>query len=125
MDSKHIFYLEDDTDLAEVVLTGLKFSGFSAEWFSSGTSAREALRRKTPAFDAMLLDHNVGGLTGLEIASEARLLGFAGPILLLSGDTNSGARPEEERAITARLNKPLSLSELITCLNRHLHPDVG
>lgn len=82
-----ILYLEDDLELSMVVRQGLELDGYQIVWVPDGDQAAKLLKVQAAEFDLLLLDQNVGGCCGIDCAAVARATGFAGPILLMSGQT--------------------------------------
>jgi signal transduction histidine kinase len=63
----------DDNDHARTVLSGmLRNLDFDAEQVSSGKAALEVLSQQASSFDAVLLDWQMPGMSGLETAREVR-----------------------------------------------------
>jgi two-component system copper resistance phosphate regulon response regulator CusR len=77
-----ILLLEDDPKIAEHLEGGLQREGFDVEVFSHGG---EALARALEvAFDVLVLDILVPGLSGLDLLNELRGRGINHPVLFLS-----------------------------------------
>ena len=117
-----ILYLEDDTDLAEVVRHGLELFGFEVVWFGSGTEALQKICETREDFDLLLLDHNLTDMNGRQVAAKARSCGRTMPIVLLSGDTSPAESDPPDEAVNLHLHKPLGLTELVKALTPLLSP---
>ena len=107
-----ILIVEDELDIANVVLDYLRHSGFDAEHVADGKAALEKLLGPSPP-DLTILDVMLPGVDGLEVLSQARRVGDA-PIILLT------ARVEEvDRLIGLELGaddyicKPFSPREVV------------
>jgi len=62
---------------------------YELDWSSSYEEALPALEKNR--YQACLLDYHLGKRNGLELVSEARFLGFKGPIIMLTGDDDRWA----------------------------------
>ena len=107
-----ILIVEDELDIANVVLDYLRHSGFDAEHVADGKAALEKLLGPSPP-DLTILDVMLPGVDGLEVLRQARRVGDA-PIILLT------ARVEEvDRLIGLELGaddyicKPFSPREVV------------
>ena len=76
-----ILIVEDELDIANVVLDYLRHSGFDAEHVADGKAALEKLLGPSPP-DLTILDVMLPGVDGLEVLRQARRVGDA-PIILL------------------------------------------
>jgi DNA-binding response OmpR family regulator len=109
-----ILVVEDDTDIASLIVHYLTPAGHESEVVANGSEALAAARRRTP--DLVILDRMLPGLDGLEICRALRAdpdLG-AVPILMLT------ARAEETDRIAGfetgaddYVTKPFSPKELV------------
>ena len=107
-----ILIVEDELDIANVVIDYLRHSGFDAEHVADGKAALEKLLGPSPP-DLTILDVMLPGVDGLEVLRQARRVGDA-PIILLT------ARVEEvDRLIGLELGaddyicKPFSPREVV------------
>ena len=107
-----ILIVEDEIDIANVVLDYLRHAGFHAEHVADGHQALEHLLGPNPP-DLTVLDVMLPGVDGLEVLRQARRVGDA-PIILLT------ARVEEvDRLIGLELGaddyicKPFSPREVV------------
>jgi DNA-binding response OmpR family regulator len=109
-----VLVVEDDTDIASLIVHYLKPAGYDAEVVDNGSDVLAAARRQPP--DLVILDRMLPGLDGLEICRALRadpaLSGV--PILMLT------ARAEEtdrlagfETGADDYVTKPFSPKELV------------
>jgi DNA-binding response OmpR family regulator len=110
-----ILLAEDDIELAGVVKDWLTREFHVVEWVDDGKDALESL--KYYEYDVVVLDWNLPGVTGVEIAKQFRARGGTTPILMLTGRTmvkekeegfDTGAddyltKPFDPRELSARL----------------------
>jgi two-component system, OmpR family, response regulator len=108
----HVLLIEDDTEAARFLVTGLRESGFSVDHAADG---REGLARAAAGqFDVIVTDRMLPGLDGLAIIEELRGKGIATPVLVLSA---LGSVDDRVRGLKAGgddyLTKPFALAELL------------
>lgn len=65
MERKKILVVDDERDLCEIMLFNLTAAGYEAE---AAHSAEEAMQRDLPAFDLLLLDVMMPGMSGFDMA---------------------------------------------------------
>jgi PAS domain S-box-containing protein len=120
--SGQVILLVDDEEallrLGEEVLAEL---GYEPVGFSSSEAAWEALQAAPERFDAVISDHTMPGLTGLELA--ARIAGAHPrlPVILCSGfSTPALEREAAAIGVKAVLRKPVRTADLATALAQAL-----
>jgi two-component system OmpR family response regulator len=104
--------IEDDTMIADGVLTALRREGYSADWLRDGQIASDTL--KSFRFDIVLLDLGLPRRDGLDLLREFRARDDATPVIVLT------ARDEVRQRVAGLdagaddyLVKPFDLDELI------------
>lgn len=107
-----ILIVEDDTILGSSLKRAFEHHAYGADWFRDGTSALEALRDSD--YSAVVLDVNLPGMSGLEIAQTLRRQGNDIPILMLTAldgvrDRVAGLDEGADDYVT----KPFDLDELL------------
>ena len=109
-----ILVVEDDPDIAELVVRYLEKAGYMVDRVASGTEALQAVAGKVP--DAMVLDLMLPHVDGLEVCRRVRAADASAalPIIMLT------ARAEESERIVGLelgaddyLAKPFSPNELV------------
>jgi two-component system OmpR family response regulator len=79
-----ILFIEDDADVAGVVVTGLGEAGHVVSHVVDGAAGLKLALAQT--FDVMIFDRQLpGGVDGADLAQELRQRGVATPVLFLSG----------------------------------------
>lgn len=108
----HILLVEDDSDVASYVASGLKERGHVVDWQSDG---KEALVRATcEAYDLIILDRMLPSVDGLKIVNVLRATDDRTPVLLLSALGDVDERVKGLRAgADDYLSKPFAMSELL------------
>ncbi|WP_323781114.1 response regulator [Thalassovita sp.] len=72
----------------------------------------EALKLLNNSFDAVLTDHNMPEIDGLELAHEIRKAGFGTPILLFSSSSSFAQMEEMHHTVQSVLQKPATRKDL-------------
>lgn len=78
-----ILLVDDEPDIRLATSMSLSVAGWEIVEADSGEQALTLV--PDGGFAAIVLDHRMPGLTGLETAQEARAKGYQGPIVLFSG----------------------------------------
>ena len=106
-----ILLVEDDLQLGDGLMVGLRQAGFAVNWVRDGHAADLALSTET--FDLVVLDLGLPRLSGMEVLKRARDRGRTTPVLILTardatGDKVSGL----DAGADDYLVKPIDLDEL-------------
>ncbi|MBX9695041.1 MAG: response regulator, partial [Cyanobacteria bacterium] len=111
-----ILIIEDDHDLAERLRRSLEQQGFTADVANDGEVG--LLMLKQYQYDAAILDWNMPGATGPDVAAQFRKDGGMIPLLMLTGE---GEITQKERGFNSGvddyLTKPFNIKELTLRLN--------
>lgn len=110
-----ILVVEDDSDTAAYLISGLDAGGYIVEWAADGHAGLKAAREG--AFDAIILDRMLPLMDGLSILEALRGEGCDTPVIFLSA---IGTADERVRGLRAGsddyLVKPFEMTELIARL---------
>lgn len=114
----HLLVAEDESTIAEIVTHVLRSLGCEVTPVADGIAAWEKLSAQPDAYQAIILDLNMPGLTGLEFLRRARQRGYRRPVIITSGRVGE----DEHRELTALhvssiLSKPFTVSKLISALH--------
>lgn len=106
-----ILLVEDDPQLGDGLMVGLRQCGFAVDWLRDGQGADQALQSET--FDLLVLDLGLPRLAGMEVLRRLRGRGQVLPVLILTardatGDKVSGL----DAGADDYLVKPIDLDEL-------------
>lgn len=82
---QHILYLDDDGALVGLVRRLLERRGWRVSAFVNQEEALAALRADPGAFDLVVSDYNMPGLSGLDVAREVRNIRSDLPVVIASG----------------------------------------
>jgi two-component system copper resistance phosphate regulon response regulator CusR len=106
-----ILLVEDERKVASFVARALREESYAVDLCENGTEALEMGREK--AYDAILLDVRLPGLTGIEVCRELRERGIETPILMLTARTLVEQRVEGlDAGADDYLTKPFAVAEL-------------
>src|SRR4249919_2147529 len=111
---ENILIVDDEPHLAFLLADVLADAGYDAHTIDNGTDAIEVAHREPP--DLMLLDVNMPGIDGYEVASRLKAdpATAAIPIIMLSAQEGRGARVIGlESGAEEYLTKPFDQVELL------------
>ena len=122
----NILLVEDDELVAKTVLVVLRRLGHQVAHQANGNEAWQHISTQ-PAYDLLLLDLDLPGIGGIEIARRARASNYAGRILIASGRLSESEIHElDTLRVDGKLQKPFdapTLSKAIQdCLAGRLKP---
>ena len=109
--SAAIVVVEDDLDIAEMIMGSLTRAGHELTYVDTGAAAIETISRDTP--DLVLLDLGLPDIDGLTVCQRVRDAGYTGGIIVVTARTS----PEDVTAARAAgaddfVAKPFGLAEL-------------
>jgi DNA-binding response OmpR family regulator len=105
----NVVVVEDNLRIVELYVEFLAELGHAAQVFRDGGSFLDALPGLSP--DLLILDRNMPGLDGLEVARRVRTLRPGLPILMISGSASMPARAAGTAEVDRFLAKPCTISQ--------------
>ena len=112
-----VLLVEDEDAVSNLVCEILQYHGHQVTMLANGRLAWEKLSATPDAFDVLILDLNMPGLNGIEVARRARDLPFAGLIFVMSGRLSESDRAEFVRLRVDRIiEKPFTLDTFLAML---------
>ncbi|MEO5820860.1 MAG: PAS domain S-box protein [Vicinamibacteraceae bacterium] len=119
---QRILYLDDEESLVKLAVQFLERLGYRVSGFTRADDAIAAFRLDPEAFDAVVTDYNMPGLSGMDVALGVMSVRPSVLVALASGYL----RPDEAehaRALGIRdtIPKPFTLEELGLAVQRLLH----
>jgi two-component system copper resistance phosphate regulon response regulator CusR len=107
-----LLVVEDEPKIARHLASGLEAAGFQVETCATGEAALD--RARSAAFDALLVDVMLPGMSGLEAVRRLRSEGLASPVLFLSArdSTEDRVRGLNEGG-DDYIVKPFALAEVL------------
>lgn len=114
-----ILYVDDDASIRRLGELMLARSGYGVDTAADGMEAWDALHDVN--YNLLITDHQMPGLTGLELAAKARLAGMRLPIVLASGSVDALGDPSTAwLGLAARLPKPFGTDALLVTVEQAL-----
>lgn len=83
--NRHILYLDDDDTLVFLVRRLLQRRGYTVTTFTDQQEAIEAVRAQPDAFDLLMTDFNMPGMSGLDVAKAVLAINPSLPVAIASG----------------------------------------
>jgi CheY-like chemotaxis protein/HPt (histidine-containing phosphotransfer) domain-containing protein len=116
-----VLVVDDDEMSRELLAVLLDADGYAVESADSGTSAIEHLRSSGAAYDLILTDMQMPGISGPELAAELRKRHTAAVLLAMSG-----SQPAEDALVLfdGFLMKPFTVQQLAATLDE-VQPRLG
>jgi PAS domain S-box-containing protein len=118
---ERVLVVDDEEPLVRIATETLEELNYRPVGFTSSPAALEAFRADPSAFDVVITDERMPGLSGSNLIRELRRIRAGIPTMLMSGfiggTVSSGTRAAGADEI---LQKPLSARELAACLARVL-----
>ena len=97
-EEQHILYIDDDEALVHLVQRLLRRQGFRVTGHTDQREALRELRANPAAFDLVLSDYNMPGMSGLDVAREVRSIRADLPVAIASGFIDETLRAEAGEA---------------------------
>ena len=114
---QRVLYIDDDPVVALMVERLLSQAGYRAEVQDSGTRALQRLRGDPDAFDIVITDYNMPGLSGLDVAHELVDLCPGTPVYISSGYITEELLSKAQAAgVRGVLQKQNTLEDLLPLL---------
>lgn len=114
-----VLLVDDDPNVLEVTYEALNQADYKCTTASSAPQALTALKAKS--YDVMVVDVNLPGMSGFEIARRALALQPELAVITMSGQTEIPTPIEAIRVgCLDYLIKPFRLTELVSCVSRVL-----
>ncbi len=119
--AEHILCVDDEPAITEVCRRSLEFLGYRVTTCTDPREAFALVRAEPGAFDLLLTDYTMPGMTGVELADAVRVLRPGLPVLLVTGYSELIA-PEflADHRIDGLLAKPLLRRDLAWRVRRAL-----
>jgi len=116
-----ILLIEDDRLVASAMVKVLRRAGHRIRTVDDGVVAWEHLQSNLAAYMLLIIDINMPGIDGIELARLARKAGYSGRIMVISGRLEKNEQTRfEGLSIDGVLPKPFNTEELLAMLNKCL-----
>jgi signal transduction histidine kinase/CheY-like chemotaxis protein len=104
-----VLVIDDDDGVRRFIVECMQMLGYRVTEASSGAAGLERLGDEVP--DLMIVDFAMAGMTGVDVAEQARFIAPALPIILATGYAETSAIDEAE-SIRTVLRKPFHIDQL-------------
>jgi PAS domain S-box-containing protein len=116
---RRVLYLDDDEALVSLVGRVLDRQGYRASGYTLAQQALDAVREDPEAFDLVVTDYNMPGMSGLDVARELSRIRPSLPVAVTSGFITEELRDQASRAgVRHLINKPDTVDELCDLVRR-------
>ena len=116
--SARVIVVEDEELISTMIKVNLEREGYAVECFFDAESMIDRCKGDAACCDIVLLDIMLPGMSGKQAIAELRVLGFAGPVIMLTA-----MRDIETRVSVLNLGaddympKPFNVEELVARVN--------
>ncbi len=119
-----IMVVDDEESIRSLLKQMLSYGGYRVDVFADGAAAWEAFSSNPTGWDLIITDLTMPGLTGAELTHKVTQVRPDLPVILCTGynELENGGR-QEELAIRACLQKPVTMQELLSTTGRVLQAD--
>ena len=114
----HTLVVDDDDAVLDLLASLLRGAGHEVTTASDGTRAHDLL--VGGSFDLCVLDHDLPGMTGLEIAGAARAAGIQARFILVSGQR--WLTRQRHDAVDELVEKPFDPHEFLRLVDELMAP---
>jgi len=122
--SGRILFVDDERMIADIGERILKRLGYEVVSQTSPTAALEVFKAEPRAFDLVISDQTMPGLTGDALAGELMRINPEIPVILCTGYSQLiDAQKAKEKGIHALVMKPILISEMDAAIRRVLQKD--
>jgi CheY-like chemotaxis protein/two-component sensor histidine kinase len=118
---RHVLYLDDDPVIVLVATGLLQQAGYRVTAFESPLAALAALQARPDDFDLVVTDHNMPGMSGLDISRSLSALRPGLPVVVSSGYVSDALQADAARAgVRQVMQKEYMHEQLVAIVNRLL-----
>ena len=117
-----VLLADDESSVLNVMREMLGNWGLDVTTVADGSAAHELLALDGAAFDVLITDQTMPGMTGVELAAAARALQPRLPVILYSGNLGEIESQHQRLGLCRVLRKPVEPSELRDALAQCLGP---
>jgi CheY-like chemotaxis protein len=119
---QHVLYVDDDEVVGQMVQPLLQRAGYRVTLMNDGRDAVKAVQAQADAFDIVVTDFNMPGLSGLDVAQALQTLRPSMPVVLSTGYITEDLLDHARRlGVRHVMQKENSLEELVRLVHEALH----
>lgn len=124
MNKQVLFVIDDEADLCELLAEIFRDEGYEVFDFTDPITAffeaQKRIENHLP-LDLVLTDVNMFGLSGIQLAKDLRAIGFANPVILLSGECGEDIEYlKSHLEVTGVEQKPYQTDKLLSHISEYL-----
>ena len=117
--SLHILLIDDDASVLRSIKFLLERCGYVISDYTDQEVALDALRLDSSRFDLILIDYNMPGMSGIDVARAVRMIRKGLPVAITSGYVDKELRLlADEAGVQEIIPKPCSGDALIAIVER-------
>jgi DNA-binding response OmpR family regulator len=113
-----ILIVDDEREFVFFLKNNLTLKGYSVDAAYDGEEALELI--KSGQYDAALLDHNMPGLTGLEIGKYVKKKNIKTKVIMITGYEEISEEFAKAVGVDDYLTKPVSVEDVENIIKRHV-----
>jgi CheY-like chemotaxis protein len=117
---EHLLVVDDEPDVARLLERMLAARGYRVTAFTSSDEALAAFRNEPAAFHAVITDHTMPRMTGIELARQLKAMSPDVPVVLTTGYGDKLASAPVGTGVDAVAGKPFDGLQLAQTLRRLL-----
>lgn len=115
-----ILWADDEIDLLKPHIMFLKQKGYDVVPVTSGSDAIDAI--SSQAFDLVILDENMPGITGLETLAQIKIVQPAVPVIMITKSEEENIMNQAiGNKIADYLIKPVNPNQILLSIKKNLH----
>ncbi|HWV53019.1 response regulator transcription factor [Pseudorhodoplanes sp.] len=108
--------VDDDAVFRDALASLLEIAGMSVEQYDTGEDFLVAVEADCKA-ECVVMDVQLGGITGLEVAQQLREIDFQPPVIFMTGSVEADVEKQaEDLGCAAFLRKPFRRDALIEAI---------
>jgi DNA-binding NtrC family response regulator len=112
-----LLYVDDETDLCDIVENQLSLEGFDVTTASDGVNALELLTKSN--FDVVLLDVRMPRMSGIEVLEALHDRNLHPRTIMLTGDSDTSVLARCARyGVSDFLTKPYNFNDLVDSIGK-------
>ena len=120
-ESVRVLFIDDEQALVRLAYRAMPYHGCEVTGFTDPRDGIEAFEQTPYAFDALVTDYSMPGLTGLDLTDRVKAIRPDLPVVLTSGYMAGDTQAEaERRGVGAVVPKPCSIDSLAAAVFRLL-----
>ena len=124
--NQRIMVVDDEESVRNLMAEILSNGGYRVEAFIDGTAAWKTLSAEPQAWDLLITDLTMPGMTGAELGRKAARLRPDLPIIICTGyNEMAGSDRDGELLVSVYLQKPVTMQELLEAAAQALHEGGG